>query len=102
LHEIVVRIEGGFIRMVLHWQGGDHTALQLKINGAGQHRWNRDLVPFQGAGEIAANELAALVGIEDFRSAIARERFLERFEAKNRRRARWRGARRAPRGSPSP
>jgi len=39
LHEIVVRIEGGFIQMVLHWQGGDHTALQLKINGAGKHRW---------------------------------------------------------------
>ena len=38
-HEIVVRIEGGFIQMVLHWQGGDHTALQLKINGAGKHRW---------------------------------------------------------------
>ena len=39
LHEIVVRIEGGIIQMVLHWQGGDHTALQLKINGAGKHRW---------------------------------------------------------------
>ena len=39
LHEIVVRIEGGFIEMVLHWQGGDHTALQLKINGVGKHRW---------------------------------------------------------------
>jgi DNA invertase Pin-like site-specific DNA recombinase len=39
LHEIVVRIEGGFIQMVLHWQGGDHTALQLKINGVGKHRW---------------------------------------------------------------
>ena len=39
LHEIVVRIEGGFIQLVLHWQGGDHTALQLKINGAGKHRW---------------------------------------------------------------
>ena len=39
LHEIVVRIEGGVIEMVLHWQGGDHTALQLKINGAGKHRW---------------------------------------------------------------
>src|SRR5207237_32714 len=25
LHEIVVRIEGGFIQMILHWQGGDHT-----------------------------------------------------------------------------
>ena len=39
LHEIVVRIEGGFIQMVLHWRGGDHTALKLKMNGAGKHRW---------------------------------------------------------------
>ena len=34
-----MRIEGGFIQMILHWQGGDHTALNLKINGAGKHRW---------------------------------------------------------------
>ena len=26
------------MEMVLHWQGGNHTALQLKINGAGKHR----------------------------------------------------------------
>jgi Recombinase zinc beta ribbon domain len=39
LHEIIARIEGGFIEMVLHWQGGDHTSLQLKINGPGKHRW---------------------------------------------------------------
>src|SRR4051794_38869926 len=39
LHEIVVHIEGGLIEMVLHWQGGDHTALKLKMNGAGKHRW---------------------------------------------------------------
>jgi DNA invertase Pin-like site-specific DNA recombinase len=39
LHEIVVRIEGGFIEMILHWQGGDHTALKLKMNGVGKHRW---------------------------------------------------------------
>ena len=41
LHEIVVRIEGGVIEMVLHWQGGDHTALKLKqrLNAAGKHRW---------------------------------------------------------------
>ena len=38
LHEIVVHIEGGFIEMVLHWQGGDHTALQLKINGSPARR----------------------------------------------------------------
>jgi hypothetical protein len=34
-----VRLEGGFIQMVLHWRGGDHTALKLKMNGAGKHRW---------------------------------------------------------------
>src|SRR6201982_53748 len=39
LNEIVVRIEGSLIEMVLHWQGGDHTALKLKMNGAGKHRW---------------------------------------------------------------
>ena len=39
LHEIVARIENGFIEIVLHWQGGDHTALKLKMNGVGKHRW---------------------------------------------------------------
>jgi DNA invertase Pin-like site-specific DNA recombinase len=39
LSEIVVRVETGHIEMILHWQGGDHTALKLKKNGAGKHRW---------------------------------------------------------------
>jgi DNA invertase Pin-like site-specific DNA recombinase len=39
LHEIIARIEGGFIEMILHWQDGDHTALKLKMNGVGKHRW---------------------------------------------------------------
>jgi hypothetical protein len=39
LEEIVVRIEGGVIEMVLHWKGGDHTALQVKMNTVGKHRW---------------------------------------------------------------
>jgi DNA invertase Pin-like site-specific DNA recombinase len=41
LNEIVVRKEGAFINMVLHWQGGDHTALQVKLrlNAAGRHHW---------------------------------------------------------------
>ena len=39
LNEIVVRKEGAVIDMVLHWQSGDHTALQLKLrlNAAGRH-----------------------------------------------------------------
>jgi len=41
LNEIVVRREGAIINMVLHWQGGDHTALQVKLrlNAAGRHHW---------------------------------------------------------------
>lgn len=39
LHEIIARVEGGFIEMVLHWQGGDHTPLKLRMNTAGKHRW---------------------------------------------------------------
>jgi hypothetical protein len=41
LNEIVVRKEGAVIDMVLHWKGGDHTAMQLKLrlNAAGRHHW---------------------------------------------------------------
>src|SRR5215471_14964846 len=43
LKEIIARIEGGFIEMVLHWQGSDHTPLKLKLklkmNTVGKHRW---------------------------------------------------------------
>ena len=39
LHEIIARADNGFIDMVLPWQGGDHTALKLKMNTAGKHRW---------------------------------------------------------------
>ena len=39
LHEIVVRVENDRIEMVLHWQGGDHTPLQVKKNVTGKSRW---------------------------------------------------------------
>jgi hypothetical protein len=41
LNEIVVRKEGAVINLVLHWRGGDHTALQVKLrlNAAGRHHW---------------------------------------------------------------
>ena len=41
LNEIIVRKEGGFIDLVLHWHGGDHTALQLKLklNALGRHHY---------------------------------------------------------------
>jgi DNA invertase Pin-like site-specific DNA recombinase len=41
LNEIVVCKEGAIIHAVLHWQGGDHTALQIKqrLNAGGRHHW---------------------------------------------------------------
>lgn len=39
LKEIVVKVMGHQIMMVLHWQGGDHTDLQFPKNKTGQHRW---------------------------------------------------------------
>jgi DNA invertase Pin-like site-specific DNA recombinase len=41
LNEIVIRKEGAIIHAVLHWQGGDHTALQVKqrLNAGGRHHW---------------------------------------------------------------
>ena len=44
LNEIVVRREGAVIDAVLHWQGGDHTALQVKqrLNAGGRHHWPPD------------------------------------------------------------
>ncbi len=41
LKEIVVRKDGAMIDMVLHWHGGDHTALKrpLKLNERGRHHY---------------------------------------------------------------
>lgn len=42
LSEIVARVDEGQIRLVLHWQGGDHTELAVMKNRNGQHRWTAD------------------------------------------------------------
>jgi len=39
LHEVVARIDGEQIQLLLHWQGGDHTRLVVRKNRRGQTRW---------------------------------------------------------------
>jgi len=39
LNEIVARVEGTEIVLLLHWQGGDHTTLRVRKNATGHHRW---------------------------------------------------------------
>ena len=40
IHEIVVRVGEEMLDLVIHWQGGDHTALQVRKNRKGEHRWS--------------------------------------------------------------
>jgi excisionase family DNA binding protein len=42
LAEIIVSVEGDEIKLILHWQGGDHTPLSVRKNKAGSHRWTTD------------------------------------------------------------
>ena len=37
--EIIVRIEDDTLSLVIRWAGGDHTALRVRKNSVGQHRW---------------------------------------------------------------
>jgi excisionase family DNA binding protein len=39
LHEIIARCDGEIISLTLHWQGGDHTAMQFTKSKTGEHRW---------------------------------------------------------------
>jgi DNA invertase Pin-like site-specific DNA recombinase len=39
ISEIIVRVADDEIQLVIHWQGGDHTALRVPKNRIGQHRW---------------------------------------------------------------
>ncbi len=43
LKEIVVFVQDHRIRLVLHWQGGDHTELEVLKNRPGHHRWKTDV-----------------------------------------------------------
>jgi hypothetical protein len=53
LSEIGVRVEAEDIEMILHWQGGDHTALKLKKNGVGKLRWRIPADTLSLASELA-------------------------------------------------
>lgn len=40
LREVVARVEGDRVQLLLHWQGGDHTRLEVKKNRRGRTRWS--------------------------------------------------------------
>jgi excisionase family DNA binding protein len=42
VEEIIARVNGETIDLVIHWQGGAHSALAIRKNRSGQHRWSTD------------------------------------------------------------
>ena len=42
IEEIVVQVEENVLSLVIRWQGGDHTTLNVRKNRAGQHRWSTE------------------------------------------------------------
>jgi excisionase family DNA binding protein len=53
LEEIVVTAEPDRLHLVLHWQGGDHTRLEVAKNRTGQNRWKTDVETVQLVRELA-------------------------------------------------
>ena len=53
LKEIIVTAEASQLRLVLLWQGGDHTRLEVMKNRTGQNRWKTDVATEQLVRELA-------------------------------------------------
>jgi excisionase family DNA binding protein len=53
LKEIIVTVDADRLRLVVHWQGGDHTRLEVVKNRIGQNRWKTDVETVQLIRELA-------------------------------------------------
>ena len=53
LKEIVVTIEGDRLCLMVHWQGGDHTRLEVVKNRIGQNRFKTAMETVQLVSELA-------------------------------------------------
>jgi Recombinase zinc beta ribbon domain len=70
LPQIVVTAEADRLCLVLHWQGGDHTRLEVAKNRTGQNRWKTDIETVQLVQQLARiRRLAASCSVSSCRSA---------------------------------
>ncbi len=73
LKEIIVTAETSRLHLVLHWQGGDHTRLEVLKNRSGQNRYKTDAATEQLVCELARllpdHSIAPLVNRLGIRSA---------------------------------
>ena len=73
IEEIMVRVEPGRLLVKVHWKGGDHTAIEVPKNLAGQHRWKTSEATeqlFRSLARLLPDEgIAALLNRAGIRSA---------------------------------
>src|ERR1700739_889704 len=55
LNEIIVTVEADRLRLVLHWQGRDHTRLEVAKKRTGQNRWKTDVETVRLVHQLALN-----------------------------------------------
>ena len=53
LKKIIVTVTADRLNVVLHWQGGDHTRLEVVKNRVGQNRWKTEVATEQLVRELA-------------------------------------------------
>ena len=53
LKEVVVRVADAQLELKVHWQGGDHTEMNVIRNRPGRHRWSTDIEVEQLIIELA-------------------------------------------------
>ena len=53
IKEIVVTVEATMLRVVIHWHGGQHSALDLRKRNVGEHRWKTSGTTLELITELA-------------------------------------------------
>lgn len=61
LKEIIASANGDTVRLVLHWQGGDHTELTLAKTRIGQHRYVTDIDSIELIRSLARIQSDAMI-----------------------------------------
>ena len=67
IKEIVVTADGDSVRFIVHWQGGDHTPLQVKKNAPGKSRWT-----VEEDVEVLVRELARMMPDQSIAAVLNR------------------------------
>jgi hypothetical protein len=53
IQEIVVYVEKKILRVLIHWQGGQHSELSIRKRKPGEHRWKTEASTLELVQQLA-------------------------------------------------